>query len=208
LINSTLFDNSSGGLGGAMSNLGTLTIVNNTIAGNQGSSGAAMATGNTNLTIDNSVFADNAATGGSGAFSPAVQAGSNNVFFNNTAAGTPDDLTGYGTSNFIAAAAEPLAALGNNGGPTQTMLPVSGGAAICAGSAALLPSGLTRDQRGLPRTSLNGTTTCVDAGSVQKSQTVVPVITAVPTLSMSMLGVLGALLAMFGVRRVLRTGRV
>ncbi|WP_433969590.1 Ig-like domain repeat protein [Tunturiibacter gelidiferens] len=64
-----------------------------------------------------------------------------------------------------------LAPLGNYGGPVQTMLPLPGSAAICAGSAALLPLRLTTDQRGFARTtnySINETpTVCVDAGAVQ-----------------------------------------
>ena len=67
LINSTLFNNSSGGLGGAMSSLGTVTIINSTFAANHGSSGSALATGNSSVTINNSVFADNVATGSPGA---------------------------------------------------------------------------------------------------------------------------------------------
>lgn len=151
LINSTLANNTSGGLGGAMSSLGTFTAINDTFAANTGSSGGAIAVGNANLTIYNSVFADNI----EGALNPALIGGttSNNVFYNNTVSGVRDDLTGYGTSNFIAATAQPLTALGNNGGPTQTMMPRQGRAAICAGSVPLLPNGLTQDQRGLPRTT-------------------------------------------------------
>ena len=171
LINSTLFNNSSGGLGGAMSSLGTVTVINSTFAANHASSGSVLATSNSNVTINNSVFADNVATDSPGAFNIAggstLATASNNVFFNNAANGIPDDQTGYGTSNFIVATTQPLAALGNFGGPTQTMPPLPGGAAICAGSVALLPSGLTQDQRGFPRTSGS----CVDAGSVQISQT-------------------------------------
>jgi hypothetical protein len=197
LINSTLFNNSSGGLGGAMSSLGTVTIINSTFAANHGSSGSALATGNSNVTINNSVFADNVATGSPGALNigGGTPTASNNVFFNNTVNGIPDDQTGYGTSSFIVATAEPLAALGNFGGPTQTMPPLPGGAAICAGSVALLPSGLTQDQRGFPRTSLGS---CVDAGAVQITQTPAPV----PGLSMPLLALLAGLFAMFGIRRL------
>jgi serine-aspartate repeat-containing protein C/D/E len=44
-----------------------------------------------------------------------------------------------------------LMPLANNGGPTQTMLPMAGSPVIDAGSNALIPSGVTTDQRGLPR---------------------------------------------------------
>ena len=194
----TLFNNSSGGLGGAISSLGTVTVINSTFAANHASSGSVLATSNSNVTINNSVFADNVATDSPGAFNIAggstLATASNNVFFNNTANGIPDDQTGYGTSNFIVATSQPLGALGNFGGPTQTMPPVLGGAAICAGSIALLPSGLTQDQRGFPRTSGS----CVDAGSVQISQTPA----AVPGLSMPLLALLAGLFAIFGIRRL------
>ena len=179
-----------------MSSLGTVTIVNSTFAANHGSSGSALATGNSDVTINNSVFVDNAATGSPGALNTngGTLTASNNVFFNNTANGIRDDQDGYGTANFIVATAEPLEALGNFGGPTQTMPPLPGGAAICAGSIALLPSGLTQDQRGFPRTS----GTCVDAGAVQITQTPA----AVPGLSMPLLALLAGLFAMFGIRRL------
>jgi hypothetical protein len=202
LVNDTLFDNSSGGLGGALSNLGTLSIDDSTIASNLSRAGAAIATGNANVTINNTVFADNAATGSPGAISPdGSVTGSHNVFFNNTAAGTADDATGYGTSNVIVATAEPLAALANNGGATQTMLPTPGSAAICAGDPTLLPAGLTRDQRGFARTATAGSTTCLDVGSVQASATPVAPM-PVPALSTWLLALLGGLLALLGLRRM------
>ncbi len=59
-----------------------------------------------------------------------------------------------------------LAPLANNGGPTQTMLPLSGSKALCV----LSPSTATgTDQRGQPRTATVGATTCQDAGAVQTS---------------------------------------
>jgi hypothetical protein len=170
LIDDTFSANqSSSGLGGALSNLGSFSAVNTTFSFNQATAGAAIATGNTSLTVENSVFADNAATGGPGAFSPRPPGGttSNNVFFNNTANGVADDGNGYGTANFVVASAEPLMPLGNYGGPTETQVAVNGGATICAGSVALIPQGTTTDQRGLPRTVLYGATPCVDAGATQ-----------------------------------------
>lgn len=59
-----------------------------------------------------------------------------------------------------------LAPLAGYGGPTQTMPPLPGSAALCGGSAANL-NGLTADQRGLPRTTVYGATTCVDSGAAQ-----------------------------------------
>lgn len=60
-----------------------------------------------------------------------------------------------------------LGALANNGGPTQTMLPLTGSAALCA----ITPSNATgADQRGQPRTVTVNGSSCQDAGSVQTAQ--------------------------------------
>ena len=56
-----------------------------------------------------------------------------------------------------------LLPLANYGGPTETMPPMVGSPAIDAGSNSLIPSGVTTDQRGLPRIA-NGT---VDIGAVE-----------------------------------------
>jgi hypothetical protein len=62
-----------------------------------------------------------------------------------------------------------LSALGNYGGPTQTMYPLAGSPALAAGSTALIPSGFTTDQRGLPRV-VGGK---VDIGAVEFSKIVI-----------------------------------
>jgi lysophospholipase L1-like esterase len=59
-----------------------------------------------------------------------------------------------------------LAPLGSYGGPTQTMTPLPGSPALCAGTAGNL-NGVTTDQRGLPRSTTYGATNCVDSGAVQ-----------------------------------------
>jgi hypothetical protein len=67
-----------------------------------------------------------------------------------------------------------LAPFGNYGGPMQTMIPLPGSPAICAGSSSLIPAGVTTDQRGFPNTNTTypgytSTTPCVDAGAVQSN---------------------------------------
>ena len=64
---------------------------------------------------------------------------------NGSSGWTAADLTGT-TASPLNANLGPLA---NNGGPTQTMLPLTGSPAIDAGSNSLIPSGITTDQRGL-----------------------------------------------------------
>jgi hypothetical protein len=59
-----------------------------------------------------------------------------------------------------------LGPLANNGGPTQTMLPLPGSPAICGGIIANA-SGLASDQRGFSRTTTYGSTSCVDSGAAQ-----------------------------------------
>lgn len=198
-INNTLQGNTSGSLGGAVSSVGTVSAINNTFSGNTGSSGAAIALGNTDITLYNNIFADQTANSSPGALNGTFATSSHNLFYNNTVAGVPDDVTGYGTSNFTATSTHPLGALGNNGGPTPTLLPVAGGAAVCAGSIALLPGGITTDQRGFARTA-SSPAACIDVGSVQASQNPALLAQPVPTLSGWMLLVLGSLLAVFGVR--------
>jgi hypothetical protein len=65
-----------------------------------------------------------------------------------------------------------LAPLGNYGGPTQTMVPLPGSSAICAGLAANILTGMTTDQRGYPNTNTtysgySSSSPCVDSGAVQ-----------------------------------------
>jgi hypothetical protein len=51
LINTTVSDNTSGSLGGGLSNLGTLILTGSTVTQNRGSAGGGIATGNTNVTL-------------------------------------------------------------------------------------------------------------------------------------------------------------
>jgi predicted outer membrane repeat protein len=71
-----------------------------------------------------------------------------------------------GTGNMVAVGttAANLSVLGSYGGPTQTVLPLPGSAALCAITPAS-PAGV--DQRLLPRTTAFGTTLCQDSGAVQ-----------------------------------------
>ncbi len=112
--------------------------------------------------VFNSVFSGNSGSGSDAAGGISVRETineSNNLFYNNTG-GNAYGFTPSGTD--VTGQDPKLLPLGNYGGPTQTMLPQPGSAAICAGSASAVPSGITTDQRGFPLD-----TSCVDAGAVQ-----------------------------------------
>jgi len=174
--NSTFSANSSNNGGAICNEGGTATIRNSTFSANSsGSAGGGAIFGFAGaVTATNNILVGNSGQIGAGvanAGGGAIVNLSDNVFFNNLDTGGAEDDCASCTSDTQAVDADPmLAALGNYGGPTQTMLPQPGSSAICAGSAALA-AGLTTDQRGFPRTtsySIGGTpTVCVDAGAVQ-----------------------------------------
>jgi hypothetical protein len=157
---STLTANSSSGNGGAIWNGGTLTVNQSTLTANFASGfGGAIGnfTGGT-LTLFNSIVAGN--NSGNGA---------NDIF--NLSTGTLEGTNiiqnlsdpGSGISGTTPINAAPLlAALGNYGGPTQTMPPLSGSPAIDAGSDSATNT-FAADQRGLPRLSGQH----VDIGAVE-----------------------------------------
>jgi len=160
LNNSTFSGNTAGLYGGGIYNEnGALTVNNSTFSGNTAELlGGGIATSGTPLTLSNSIVAGNTTT----------------VFVGDDC----DDCGTQSSSNLInthsdSPAINPLLApLGSYGGPTQTMLPLPGSPAICAGSAALDPAGLLYDQRAFPRlnTTYTGYSTgapCLDIGAVQ-----------------------------------------
>lgn len=166
-----------GGLayGGAITNnnAATLNIKHSTISGNSAQAGnsgvnqggatlpprpAAEGTGGGirvgpgSVTLENTIIAGNTAANGvganPGAFTPgpnvdgAVTSNGHNLL------GVATEATGFSGTGDQTGANPLLAALANNGGPTQTMALTPGSPAIDAGVAA----GATTDQRGMPRT--------------------------------------------------------
>jgi hypothetical protein len=108
-----------------------------------------------------------------GGINGGVTTGTNNIISGNVTNGSEDDCDGSGcpangTAGNIVGVPPLLAPLGNYGGPTQTMPPLPGSPAICAGLIADIPAGVTTDQRGFPRTTTYGSNPpCVDSGAVQ-----------------------------------------
>jgi hypothetical protein len=178
--NSTISGNSGPDGGGILNYYGTLIVSNSTFSGNIANSSGGAIYNNTGTTMiaTNSTFSGNTATThGGGIFKAGGTVTLNNsIVAGNTNGGVlgSDDCDSCGTQssyNLIGGTPQ-LAALGSYGGPTQTMLPLPGSPAICAGSAALDPAGLLYDQRGFPRlnttyTGYGATTPCLDLGAVQ-----------------------------------------
>ena len=157
-IECTFNQNSASDSGGAIGNAGSLTVSGSTFSGNiAGSSGGGIATGNGGtLTIANSIVSGNTA--------------SNSPDDIDYASGFTDgggNIVGYENGSAVNTAAILLSQPGNYGGPTETMIPLPGSPAICAGLASKVPAGVTTDQRGYPNSTTYGSTTCYDAGAVE-----------------------------------------
>jgi hypothetical protein len=188
----TLSDNEAGYNGGGLANYGTnITLTNCTISGNSSNSygggvGATSSGGTTAL--NNCTISGNSALDAGGGLSKQVSKGkvtlANTIVAGNTAPSGPDasgtfasggyNLIGEtdGSSKWIdtdrtGTIADPLIALlaplGHYGGLTETMALEPDSPAIDEGNNALIPSGVTTDQRGLPRI-INGT---VDIGAFE-----------------------------------------
>jgi hypothetical protein len=165
LSNSTISGNivPALGLGGGIFNTptGVLTLINTTVSGNTADSGGGILNQGS-LTLRHSTISGNS---GGGLFSGATLVSQSSIIAGNT---NPDCIglacPANGSNGNIVGGTVDLAPLGSHGGPAQTMVPLPGSPAICAGIDNSLPA---TDQRGLPRTTTYGTTTCVDAGAVQ-----------------------------------------
>jgi predicted outer membrane repeat protein len=170
--NNTFVGNSApGGEGGAIANGGTLTLSNNTFVANTstGGAGGAIVNSGGTLTLSNNILSGNGSGTGAGVdrTGGTVNA-SDDVFYQNLDSGGAESDCVSCNSNLGAVDADPdLAPLGNYGGSTETMMPLPGSPAICAGSFAQFPSGETTDQRRFPVTD------CVDAGAVQTNYALV-----------------------------------
>jgi len=157
--------------GGAMCNVQAATITESTFTSNTtaGSGGALENFGGGSLTLDDDTMVGNTASvAGSGldVESTAIPSINNTIISGNTTipgAANSDCsgcLSGNGLTNLIAVTAN-LGPLANNGGPTQTMMPLPGGAAV--GTGTVLTTLDVTDQRGFSRVNGNS----VDIGAVQ-----------------------------------------
>jgi len=172
LTNSTLSGNSADG-GAAIYNSATAAVSDCTITANNDNDYMAGAiTNRGSVTLANSIVAGNTAYDGSGDVSGAFKSQGHNLI------GIIDDnSSGWLSSDLTGTNAHPLnpdlSPLGAHGGPTATQFPLAGSPAIGAGSVALIPAGVTTDQRGFARV-VGGK---VDIGAVELQKTSVVTVT-------------------------------
>ncbi len=151
--------------GGLITDFATATLTNCTVSGNtaQGSGGGLYSNSGT-VTLDNTIVA-----GESGGADIAIHNGTVSGSYN--LIGDGSGISG-GTGNLLGTPSDPidplLTALGEYGGPTETMALLPGSPAIGAGTAAGAPP---TDQRGLPRTGQ------IDIGAFQTGPLLVNVTT-------------------------------
>ncbi|MGA7296700.1 MAG: choice-of-anchor Q domain-containing protein [Rhodanobacteraceae bacterium] len=209
MSNCTVSGNSASGTGflaGGMSmsyftgyGLNTLDVSNSTIAGNNVGSGAPYSTGglllggysNGSGTLQNTIISGN--TGGSDANLYAYSGGATAQY---SLMGSNQSGSYSGNGN-VFNDNPGLGALANNGGPTMTMAPQAGSPVIDVGSNALIPGGVTYDQRGAGFPRIVNTT--VDIGSIEYAAAapIAPFV-PVPASSIWSKGLLGLLAGLFG----------
>ena len=166
LTNCTVSGNTASGNGGGLYNtiIGQTVLSSVTVSGNSAESGGGIGNGTGSVTIGNTIVGDNTST----ASAPDV-VGTFASLGNNLISVT-DGSSGWIGSDLTGTMSLPLnpllSPLGNYGGPTDTLAELPGSPAIDAGNNALIPAGITTDQRGLIRI-VNGT---VDIGAFESSE--------------------------------------
>jgi List-Bact-rpt repeat protein/centrosomal CEP192-like protein/NHL repeat-containing protein/beta-propeller repeat-containing protein len=166
VTNSTIVGNNAAGDGGGIFNAKALIVTNSTLYNNSalGAGSELFATGS--LTLQNSLVAGSSSVGncavGNGRRSNGqIVDGGGNLSWPDTSCPGINQNPQLSPSG-----------LQNNGGPTQTILPLPGSAVICAGLETSIATGVTTDQRGFPNenttyTGYSSGNPCVDAGAVQ-----------------------------------------
>ena len=157
--------------GGALFNQGIATITESTFTANSviGNGGAIETDYYATTTLDDDTISGNtASTSGSGLnnLSYVATTINNTIIAGNTVIGDVNaDCNGCananGSANLIGVTVN-LGPLANNGGPTQTMMPLPGSSAIAAGAPTATTD--TTDQRGFSRLNASGG---IDVGAAQ-----------------------------------------
>lgn len=162
-------------MGGALNNddggcllfvSGSTIVANSTDRGSISGGGIQNAS---SLVLSNSILSGN--TDGSSGADDLSDFGIGGNFFDGTNV-VAGNLVGVYDGNPANGESVGLSPLGHYGGPTETMLPEPGSAAICGGLKSGIPAGTTKDQRGfaITNTTYSGyssTAPCVDSGAVQ-----------------------------------------
>jgi len=169
VLDSTI-SGSAGGLVGVNATVTNSTFTGNTVAISGGTvslydstiSGGTSGTENTNLTIGNTIIYGNASDVASGTI--VTDLGHNLI-------GTGGPFTN-GVNGDIVGTNPDLGPLANNGGPTLTYALLAGSPAIDDGNNAIIPAGVTTDQRGPGFARISGGT--VDIGAFEVQQTPEP----------------------------------
>ena len=146
LTNCTFY-NDTAASGGGLENTYNATLINCTLSGNEalGHGGGLANDSGATLTLGNTIVAGNTADNGDPDIDGFINTLGNNLILDST--GSNNDWLGSDIIGFNPL----LASLSNYGGPTQTMAFLPGSPALDTGSNALIPSGITTDQRGYPR---------------------------------------------------------
>ncbi|HXD65395.1 MAG TPA: choice-of-anchor Q domain-containing protein, partial [Solirubrobacteraceae bacterium] len=172
ITNSTITGNTAGALGGGVSNHGHATLVGDTLAGNQTTAGDGGNIGINSTSGTVTTLTDSIVTGGSASAGPncfgVVSSGGNNLESTTPAqCGLSPTLQDQIGVNPL------LGALGDNGGPTDTMALPVGSPAVGHGVCSATLNGV--DQRGLPRPGAGETGCDTGAYEFQKDPTTVAV---------------------------------
>ncbi len=167
LVNCTVASNVATVSGGGIEAQSPVSVLSSTFADNQADKGGGGAIDNPNggsfpITVGNTIFADDTCIYGPDVANSVISLGHNLV-------SRADNSSGWVASDLTGTSDQPLDArlgpLGNYGGPTQTMALLPSSPAIDAGNNALIPAGITTDQRGIGHARIiDGT---VDIGSFE-----------------------------------------
>jgi len=165
LTNCTVTGNTSNHDGGGLNNRGTATLTNCTVAGNTAENGGGLFI-SSKAVLKNTIVAGNTSSGGSANDIRGTVDVASSSSYNLIGTGGSGGLTDS-KGNHVGVANPGLGSLVNNGGPTQTIALLPGSPAINAGSNALIPAGVTTDQRGTGFPRIVGGT--VDIGAFESS---------------------------------------
>jgi predicted outer membrane repeat protein len=170
--------------GGIYNSVGSVNTINTTVAGNSASGnatddGGGIYVAGGSATLANTIVSANTSANGADANIPAGYTdGGGNVIGGSTNA-TNNLVGGTGAPILpITGGGAPLLQLNGIGATVQTIIPLPGSPAICAGESTYIASGLSgdglsTDERGYPLQPTGGycTATEVDAGAVQTNYT-------------------------------------